>query len=100
MPHSTFTIQHSPFNISIFTEESDTRHPAPDTQHRISPASNLTLHTGGFMRAVRTRLWSVAALLVLAASLNAQDLASFEKRTTVRKLDNGLTVIILERHEA
>ena len=52
------------------------------------------------MRAVRTRLWSVAMLLVLAASLHAQDLASFEKRTTVRKLDNGLTFIILERHEA
>ncbi|HSP16749.1 MAG TPA: pitrilysin family protein [Thermoanaerobaculia bacterium] len=53
------------------------------------------------MRAVRTTLWSASMLLVLtAASLRAQDLASFEKRTTVRKLDNGLTVIILERHEA
>jgi predicted Zn-dependent peptidase len=53
------------------------------------------------MRAVRTTLWSAAMLVVLTAvSLQAQDLASFEKRTTVRKLDNGLTVIILERHEA
>ncbi len=48
------------------------------------------------MRAVR-----IATLLLLsAATLLAQDLASFEKRTTVRKLANGLTVIILERHEA
>src|SRR5215212_3926357 len=53
------------------------------------------------MRAVRTRLWSVGALLTLmTATVFAQDLASFEKRTTVRKLDNGLTFIILERHEA
>ena len=34
------------------------------------------------------------------ASLSAQDLASFEKRTTVKKLANGLTVIICERPEA
>ena len=31
---------------------------------------------------------------------SAQDLASFEKRITVKKLDNGLTVIICERPEA
>src|SRR5208282_1499254 len=30
----------------------------------------------------------------------AQDMASFEKRTTVKKLDNGLTVVICERPEA
>ncbi len=36
----------------------------------------------------------------MTASLSAQDLASFEKRVTVRKLDNGLTIIILERPEA
>jgi predicted Zn-dependent peptidase len=35
-----------------------------------------------------------------AASLSAQDLASFEKRTTMRTLDNGLTVIVMERPEA
>jgi predicted Zn-dependent peptidase len=53
------------------------------------------------MRAVRTRLWSVAMLLALTiGSLGAQDLASFEKRTTFKKLDNGLTIIIQERHEA
>jgi predicted Zn-dependent peptidase len=38
--------------------------------------------------------------LVATASLRAQDLASFEKKTTLRKLANGLTVIIMERPEA
>jgi predicted Zn-dependent peptidase len=39
-------------------------------------------------------------LLTIAAAAGAQDLASYEKRTTVRKLDNGLTVIVMERPEA
>ena len=48
-----------------------------------------------------TRLWSVGVLLALTAGpLGAQDLAAYEKKTTLRKLDNGLTVIIQERHEA
>ena len=38
--------------------------------------------------------------LVVAASASAQDLASFEKRTQTRTLDNGLTVILVERHDA
>jgi predicted Zn-dependent peptidase len=50
------------------------------------------------MTAVRSRLWPAIAVVALtAATLGAQDLASFEKRTTVRKLDNGLTIIIMER---
>jgi predicted Zn-dependent peptidase len=53
------------------------------------------------MKAVRTRPWSVGVLLtLLAAVASAQDLASFEKRTSMRTLDNGLTVIITERHDA
>jgi predicted Zn-dependent peptidase len=40
------------------------------------------------------------ATLVSAPSLLAQDLASFEKRTTVKVLPNGLTLLICERHEA
>jgi predicted Zn-dependent peptidase len=36
----------------------------------------------------------------MAAIAGAQDLATYEKRTTVRKLDNGLTVIVMERPEA
>jgi hypothetical protein len=43
---------------------------------------------------------SFAIVLVLAAVGAAQDVASFEKRTTVKKLDNGLTVVICERPEA
>ncbi len=35
-----------------------------------------------------------------AASLYSQDIASFEKRITVKKLANGLTVVIMERPEA
>jgi predicted Zn-dependent peptidase len=42
----------------------------------------------------------VLVVMLVATSLAAQDLASFEKRTHQRVLDNGLTVIILERHEA
>jgi len=50
------------------------------------------------MRAVRKA--AVLLLMFVATSVAAQDLASFEKRTHLRVLDNGLTVIILERHEA
>jgi len=42
----------------------------------------------------------VVAIFVLSALTAAQDLASFEKRITVKKLPNGLTVIICERPEA
>jgi len=45
-------------------------------------------------------LKSFAVVLVLAALAAAQDITSFEKRTTVKKLDNGLTVVICERPEA
>src|SRR5256712_12341246 len=46
------------------------------------------------------RLSAFFALLAIAAAAGAQDLASYEKRTTVRKLANGLTVIVMERPEA
>jgi len=53
------------------------------------------------MRAAHSRLASLTVLLMLVAGVvSAQDLASFEKRTSMRTLDNGLTVIILERHDA
>ncbi len=45
----------------------------------------------------RKYLVLVLALTSLAA---AQNVASFEKRITVKKLDNGLTVVICERPEA
>jgi predicted Zn-dependent peptidase len=39
-------------------------------------------------------------VLLLAALAAAQDVASFEKRITVKKLPNGLTMVICERPEA
>jgi len=45
-------------------------------------------------------LKSFTIVLTLSALAAAQDMASFEKRTTVKKLDNGLTVVICERPEA
>src|SRR5512146_3354597 len=39
-------------------------------------------------------------LFAAASSLLAQDLASFEKRVTVHKLPNGLTVVLCRRPEA
>jgi len=39
-------------------------------------------------------------ILVLAAAACAQDVASFEKRITVKKLPNGLTLVVCERPEA
>jgi len=45
-------------------------------------------------------LQAIGVCLVLCSLALAQDLAAFEKRTTVKKLANGLTVIICERPEA
>jgi predicted Zn-dependent peptidase len=45
-------------------------------------------------------LKSLAIIVAISALATAQDLASFEKRITLKKLDNGLTVIICERPEA
>jgi len=39
-------------------------------------------------------------ILLLTTAIHAQNLASFEKSTTVKKLPNGLTVVIVERPEA
>src|SRR5437764_4415494 len=53
------------------------------------------------MRHTRRSTFALAiGLLLAASSLFAQDLASFEKRTTLKRLDNGLTLIIMERPEA
>ena len=48
------------------------------------------------------RLAAVFLAIALSAGVcaRAQDLASFEKRTTVKVLPNGLTLIVLERPEA
>jgi len=47
----------------------------------------------------RILLW-IFSMVCLVPLLHAQDLASFEKRITVKTLDNGLTVIVCERPEA
>ena len=44
--------------------------------------------------------FTIVLCFVLCSLSFSQDLASFEKRTTVKKLANGLTVIICERPEA
>ena len=43
---------------------------------------------------------TIVACFVIYSFAFGQDLASFEKRTTVKKLENGMTVIICERPEA
>jgi predicted Zn-dependent peptidase len=50
------------------------------------------------MKQVAVRVSVLIFLLITVAA--AQDVASFEKRTTVKTLPNGLTVVILERPEA
>lgn len=46
------------------------------------------------------RLAVLPLFLTLVAMTAAQDMASFEKRTTVKTLDNGLTILVCERPEA
>ena len=43
---------------------------------------------------------AVSSVALLTVAAHAQDLASFEKRTTVKVLPNGLTLIVCERPEA
>src|SRR5580658_9366407 len=47
-----------------------------------------------------TSIQTIVVCFVLCSLALGQDLASFEKRTTVKKLANGLTIIICERPEA
>jgi len=50
---------------------------------------------------MKHHILKIAAVLFLLSSFAlAQDLASFEKRITVKKLPNGLTLLICERPEA
>jgi len=50
---------------------------------------------------MKNRTWQIACLvLVVSAVALGQDVASFEKRVTVKKLPNGLTLLICERPEA
>src|SRR5207302_5997319 len=58
-------------------------------------SSDLPHHSrgGSMYRAIKL----TALVLVFGAVCSAQDLASFEKRVTVKKLPNGLTAIICQR---
>ncbi|HKH98691.1 MAG TPA: pitrilysin family protein [Candidatus Sulfotelmatobacter sp.] len=52
-------------------------------------------------RPIQRRALQLSVLLLLLATfVAAQDVASFEKRITVKKLPNGLTLVICERPEA
>ncbi|HEU5235462.1 MAG TPA: insulinase family protein, partial [Terriglobales bacterium] len=46
------------------------------------------------------RLLLSLELVLFSTTLFAQDLASFEKKTSVKTLSNGLTIVVCERHEA
>src|SRR6202453_5132988 len=59
---------------------------------------NVRRPSGGPMK--RHALKPLAVFLLLTALAAAQDVASFEKRITVKKLPNGLTIVICERPEA
>src|ERR1022692_3429133 len=52
------------------------------------------------MKSRLTLIQTVVVCFVFCSLSFSQDLASFEKRTTVKKLANGLTVVICERPEA
>ena len=52
------------------------------------------------MKSRLTLIQTVVVCFVVCSVALGQDLASFEKRTTVKKLANGLTIIICERPEA
>src|SRR5262245_16399428 len=54
--------------------------------------------SGGSMK--RSAILLSAFLVLLTVVAAAQDVASFEKRITMKKLSNGLTVIVMERPEA
>ena len=52
------------------------------------------------MRNPIATVFLAGALMLGSALVRAQDLASFEKRMTLKVLDNGLTVLVCERPEA
>lgn len=52
------------------------------------------------MRSLRRTINLLAALMLVATLARSQNLASFEKRITLKVLDNGLTVLVCERPEA
>ena len=49
---------------------------------------------------LRTASFLAILLSIISVPLFSQDLASFEKRVTVQKLNNGLTVVLCRRPQA
>jgi len=52
------------------------------------------------MKPIEFRLLVIPVVFLFASIIHAQDISSFEKRITVKKLGNGLTVLVMERPEA
>src|SRR5947199_1963953 len=55
---------------------------------------------GGRMRRYFSVLLTAAIMALLVSSGTAQDISSFEKRTAVKVLKNGFTVVVCQRPEA
>jgi predicted Zn-dependent peptidase len=66
----------------------------PGHRHRAAGARRTASLTGGL---TSVTLWALLCALAAPAPAEAQDLASFEKRTTLKVLPNGLTVLVIER---
>src|SRR3954470_15781677 len=64
-----------------------------------SPSSRLRVSVSR-LRRPRPAILAALTILLLTATTFAQDIASFEKRITVKTLPNGLTVMVMERPEA
>jgi len=95
--NSSFTI-HNSRGPTFFVEFASNLH------YRTAIATNSNFKRSGDnspMRKHETK-WVLMCLvwMALAASAPAQDVASFEKRITLKVLPNGLTVLICERPEA
>ena len=52
------------------------------------------------MQLLRRRAYAAILSFLLCAAAGAQDLAAFEKRITVKQLENGLTLLVCERPQA
>src|SRR5215472_9212802 len=74
-------------------------HPLNSIRSRLNSVGSLPMNSIG-ARSVKSAALVLISALLLLMSAQGQDIASFEKRTTVKVLPNGLTVIVCERPEA
>src|SRR5579864_4452564 len=69
--------------------------------HGIYQRASSRLRLGGLdSKRLRPAILAVLTAFLLGAAALGQDIASFEKRITVKTLPNGLTVMVMERPEA